>query len=136
MGALSALPVINLCCCLWILGGGVIAAYLLQDQEPAPISAGDGATVGLIAGLVGAVISLIISVPFTLLMAPMRQQAIQDMLQSGRLPPEVERFASGAIFGALGMVMMFVGMLVGVANIVAGLTFFPALALGPMAEGL
>jgi potassium-transporting ATPase potassium-binding subunit len=31
---------------------------------------------------------------------------------------------------------LYVGMLVGVAIIVAGLTFFPALALGPMAEGL
>jgi K+-transporting ATPase ATPase A chain len=32
--------------------------------------------------------------------------------------------------------LLFVGMLVGVIIIVAGLTFFPALALGPMAEGL
>jgi K+-transporting ATPase ATPase A chain len=32
--------------------------------------------------------------------------------------------------------MLFVGMLVGVVIIVAGLTFFPALALGPLAEGL
>ena len=31
---------------------------------------------------------------------------------------------------------LFVGMLVGVVIIVAGLTFFPVLALGPMAEGL
>jgi K+-transporting ATPase ATPase A chain len=31
---------------------------------------------------------------------------------------------------------LFVGMLVGVILIVAGLTFFPVLALGPMAEGL
>jgi K+-transporting ATPase ATPase A chain len=31
---------------------------------------------------------------------------------------------------------LFVGMLVGVVIILAGLTFFPALALGPMAEGL
>jgi K+-transporting ATPase ATPase A chain len=31
---------------------------------------------------------------------------------------------------------LFVGLLTGVVVIVAGLTFFPALALGPMAEGL
>jgi K+-transporting ATPase ATPase A chain len=31
---------------------------------------------------------------------------------------------------------LFVGLLVGVAVIVAGLTFFPALSLGPLAEGL
>jgi K+-transporting ATPase ATPase A chain len=32
--------------------------------------------------------------------------------------------------------LLFVGMLTGVVIIVAGLTFFPALALGPLAEGL
>jgi K+-transporting ATPase ATPase A chain len=32
--------------------------------------------------------------------------------------------------------VLFVGMLVGVVVVVAGLTFFPALALGPLAEGL
>ena len=31
---------------------------------------------------------------------------------------------------------LFVSMLAGVAVIVAGLTFFPVLALGPLAEGL
>ena len=31
---------------------------------------------------------------------------------------------------------LFVGLFVGVALIVAGLTFFPALALGPLAEAL
>jgi K+-transporting ATPase ATPase A chain len=31
---------------------------------------------------------------------------------------------------------LFVGMLTGVTLIVAGLTFFPVLALGPLAEGL
>ena len=31
---------------------------------------------------------------------------------------------------------LFVSMLVGVVIIVAGLTFFPVLALGPLAEGL
>jgi K+-transporting ATPase ATPase A chain len=32
--------------------------------------------------------------------------------------------------------VLFVGMLIGVVVVVAGLTFFPALALGPLAEGL
>jgi hypothetical protein len=111
MGALTALPIVNFCCCLWVLGGGVIAAYLLQDQEPGPITAGDGATVGLFAGLVGAVVSLVISVPFNLLMAPMRQRAIEQMLRNGSFPPEFERFATGAIFGALGLVFTFIIML-------------------------
>ena len=35
IGVLSALPIINLanCCCLWIVGGGAIAAYLGQQED-------------------------------------------------------------------------------------------------------
>jgi len=32
LGILSALPIVsaaNLCCCLWVVAGGVLAAYLL-----------------------------------------------------------------------------------------------------------
>jgi K+-transporting ATPase ATPase A chain len=32
--------------------------------------------------------------------------------------------------------LQFVGLLTGVALIVVGLTYFPALSLGPLAEGL
>ena len=39
IGVLSALPVINLanCCCAWILFGGGLAAYLMQQNHPEPI---------------------------------------------------------------------------------------------------
>ena len=49
IGVLSALPIINIgnCCCLWVLGGGVLAAYLMQQNHPYPITAADGALVGL-----------------------------------------------------------------------------------------
>ena len=51
MGVLSALPIIaagNLCCCLWVVSGGAIAAYLLQQSQATPIEPGDGALVGLL----------------------------------------------------------------------------------------
>ena len=56
MGVLSALPIVaagNLCCCLWIISGGVVAAYLLQQNQSAPVTPGDGALVGLLAGMAG-----------------------------------------------------------------------------------
>ena len=61
VGVLSALPLIsvgNLCCCLWIVSGGVVAAYVLQQNQTAPIAAGDGALVGLLAGVAGAFVYL------------------------------------------------------------------------------
>ncbi len=66
IGVLSALPLVsagNCCCCLWIIGGGAVAAYLLQQHQATPITVGDGAVVGAMAGLVGAVVDLVISIP-------------------------------------------------------------------------
>jgi len=38
IGVLSALPVVQICncCCLWIIGGGLLAAYLQQQNQPVP----------------------------------------------------------------------------------------------------
>jgi hypothetical protein len=62
IGVLSALPLINIanCCCLWVIGGGVLATYLLQQNQPYAITAADGALVGLLAGLIGGVIAVIV----------------------------------------------------------------------------
>ena len=62
IGVLSALPVVSVgnCCCLWIVGGGVLAAYLDQQNEPRPITAGRGALTGLLAGVIGAFVWLIV----------------------------------------------------------------------------
>ena len=76
IGVLSALPVINLanCCCAWILFGGALAAYLMQQNHPEPIQIGDGAIVGLLAGLVGAFVWLIVSIPISMVMAPFQSR--------------------------------------------------------------
>jgi hypothetical protein len=69
MGVLSSLPLIsvaNLCCCLWVISAGVAAAYVLQQGQAEPITPGDGAFVGFLSGLGGAVVYLIISVPLEL----------------------------------------------------------------------
>jgi hypothetical protein len=66
LGVLSALPIVgaaNACCCLWVVVGGVLAAWLMQQNHPAPITLADGALVGLLAGVVGAVVMMIVSVP-------------------------------------------------------------------------
>ena len=79
MGVLSALPIIsagNLCCCLWIISGGLVAAYVLQQNQPTPITPGDGALVGLLAGLAGAGIYLVLSIPITFLVAPLQRQVL------------------------------------------------------------
>src|SRR5687767_1736426 len=72
LGILSAIPIVNFVnciCCLWVLAGGGLTAYLLNQQRPGRLTYGDGAFGGVIAGLVGAVVATIISIPVTWIMA-------------------------------------------------------------------
>jgi hypothetical protein len=108
MGVLSALPLIsagNLCCCLWVISGGLVAAYLFQQNHPAPMTAGDGALVGLLAGLCGALVQVALSIPISLFVGPMERAVMQRALEmAGTMPPElrdaVERYGRGGQNGA------------------------------------
>ncbi len=82
MGVLSALPIIsagNLCCCLWVVTGGLLAAYLLQQNRSGPITAADGAIVGLLAGLIGATCQFVLSIPIGLLVGPVERQMLERL---------------------------------------------------------
>ena len=97
MGVMSALPIINalnVCCCLWVVTGGLVAAYLLQQSQSTPISAGDGALVGLYAGFLGAVVSFALSIPIGILIGPMQREMLQRAVErSGNdLPPGLREF--------------------------------------------
>ena len=65
MGVLSAVtvvpqvPFVRFICCIWAMLGGVVAAYLYAKRSPTPAHIGDGVAVGVIAGAVGSVISLV-----------------------------------------------------------------------------
>ena len=117
IGVLSALPVINVanCCCAWILFGGALAAYLMQQNHPEPIGVGDGAVVGLLAGVVGTFVWLVLSIPISAALAPFQGQMLQRALSNASdMAPEaralLERLSSGPAVG-LGLVFGFFVML-------------------------
>ena len=93
MGVLSALPIVaagNLCCCLWVVSGGATAAYLLQQNQATPIEPGDGALVGLLAGLTGALVQFFVAIPIGILVAPMERAMLQRVIEiAGTMPPEM-----------------------------------------------
>jgi len=93
MGVLSALPIIsvgNACCCMWVVAGGLVAAYVFQQNHPAPMTAADGALAGLLAGLFGAAVYFVLSIPLELIMAPMERSIAQRFIDmSGSMPPEI-----------------------------------------------
>jgi len=142
MGVLSALPIIsagNACCCMWVLAGGLVAAYVLQQREPLPITPGDGALAGLLAGIVGAFVCFLLAIPITFLVAPMERQIVQRFVEnSGNMPPEfrewVERYSSGDVrftfaryvigFIVTFVVMLFLGAIFSTLGGLLGAVFF------------
>ena len=108
MGVLSALPIVgaaNACCCLWVVSGGLLAPYLLQQNRPEPISAGDGAIVGLLAGIIGAIIQFVLSIPIGMLIGPVERQILERLRDlSGAAVPS-------APFGTDGLGMVGVAIL-------------------------
>jgi hypothetical protein len=117
VGVLSALPIVsagNLCCCLWVLCGGLVAAFVLQQRRATPITQGDGALVGLLAGVVGAFVFVVVKIPIDLVAAPVERELMQRLLDNNaaNLPPELRQLmTSHAAFGA-GMAISFVLMLI------------------------
>jgi hypothetical protein len=129
LGVLSALPIIGLanCCCAWILLGGGLASYQLQQDRSAPISFGDGALVGLLAGLIGAVVWTLVSLPINALMAPLQQGMMEQMAsRSADMPPEARDFLAmldSAPARGLAAVLGFVLKLIvcGIFGLIGGL---------------
>jgi hypothetical protein len=115
-GVLSALPLIaggNLCCCLWIVSGGAVAAYVLQQNQSLPIGPGDGALVGLLAGVIGAFVYLVLSIPISLMVAPMERVVLDRIRETmSNVPPEFRDYAMGSLSGTGRMVIGFALMLV------------------------
>ena len=69
LGLLSVIPFVNwanICCCLWAILGGLLASYLYVKNSPTPASAGDGAILGALAGVVGAAITVVIGIPLSI----------------------------------------------------------------------
>jgi large-conductance mechanosensitive channel len=118
IGVLSALPIVNFanCCCLWVIGGGIITAYLMQNASATAITIGDGALGGLIAGIVGAIIDTILSIPIRLLMGPMQMQLWQRWMESATdVPDSLRVFMEPGVTGfgiLISIIVSFMLMLV------------------------
>jgi len=115
IGVMSALPFVKVCCCLWILGGGAIAAFLLQANDENPITLGDGALVGLFSGLLGAVIDLVVSISIHLVRGMDVQDELSQVTQFPNMPPEmvdaIARIGSSGFAAVLLMGIGFIMML-------------------------
>jgi hypothetical protein len=77
-GVLSGIPFVNCLCCLWIIGGAVLATSLLAKNTSTALTAGDGAIVGALTGIVAAVVDGLISIP----LQPVNAAVVQRLTES------------------------------------------------------
>ena len=119
IGVLSALPVIsmgNCLCCAWVVLGGVVATYLLQQAQPTPVDGLDGALTGALAGLVGTVFGSLIAIPIQMLTGPMGADVLQRILEQGGndMPPEVRgtlsSIARGGVSGVISVLAFLLSL--------------------------
>ena len=97
IAVLSAVPIINLgncLCCMWVILGGVLGSYLYARELPPgdPFPSSDGAVVGLLSGVFGALFGTFL-IYFFIAFLGFRpgQEFFQNLLESRRdLSPELE----------------------------------------------
>ncbi len=143
-GVLSGIPFVNCLCCLWIIGGGMLAAHLLSKNFPAALSAGDGAIVGVFAGIVASFIQAILGVLFR----PINSEFFRRMMEwfadyADEMPPGFDEFLeggapqasiSGFFIGLMFSAMIFAAL--GALGGIIGVSLFGKKPLPPKTEGV
>jgi len=111
IGVISSLPIVsalNLCCCLWVVLGGLLVVYLQQQRTPEPVETADAILGGLIAGLIGAVITSVISMMIARVTGPLFMEQVRSQLESNPdVPPEARDFVLNLITGRGLIFMLF-----------------------------
>ena len=125
LGLLSAIPFVNwvnICCCLWAILGGMLASYLYIKNSPKPANAGDGAVLGVLAGLVGGIVSFVLGVPIQMLagaaingiligfvegMNPSQAEMLRQQMLAG------QTIAGAIINGLVSAVFLFIFSIIG-----------------------
>ncbi len=142
IGVLSALPIVGWanCCCLWILTGGLVSAYVQQQNQPAALTPGDGAIAGLVAGIIGAFVYVVMMVLVDTATGPFQARLVARLLESSQdMPPdmrvwleEMSRRGVGGVRYVLGFLfMLFVGSLFSTLGGVVGALMFRRQAIPP-----
>ena len=132
LGVLSVIPFVsaaNICCCLWAILGGMLATYLYVKNSSTPVSAGDGAILGALAGVVGAVIYVIIGIPIAYAMGPTMRNMMVSLIE--RMDPQQADLmrrqleASGDAIAPLIIQGLVVAVLLFLFSVIGGLLGVP-----------
>ena len=118
MGVISGIPflsLVNCFCCAGIMLGGFMAVFFykkdLTESSP-PLTNGDGLGLGALAGVVGAVVTMILTALFHLVFGMAMgggMQKLQDMGLGNQIPPETMKMIQGLMSdrGLVGITFVF-----------------------------
>ena len=121
IGVLSALPFVGACCCLWVIAGGVLTTYLLQERINTPVGAGEASIAGLLAGVVGAFVSTMVAQLVAFARGTTMVDAVNSLLSRGELPPEMA--------GALERVRDFPPAVFVIGSLLVALVVYPIFSM-------
>jgi hypothetical protein len=121
VGVLSAIPFLNYCCCIWGIGGGILAGFLYIKSSPIPVKVGEGAVIGVLTGIVGAVLYFIIGVPLAYFLSGANTAQLEEALT--RAGVQLPAGLSGVLLFVLGGLMG--GLTLLVLSIIGGLISVP-----------
>lgn len=139
-GVASALPVVgavNCACCALVIGGGVLAAFLWLKEVPPTYQAsyGDGASLGVVTGVFGAVVVTILTALVQLVGlggAAQLEQAMSQLRETQDIPPEVEELVNALTSGtvSVGLILILIilwlvlGILFSIVGGIVGIAIF------------
>ena len=112
---LGNIPLVNFCCCLVGIVGGLLAVMLYVKKSPTPVSIGEGAMLGAMAGAIGGVIYFIFTTLIGLLIGAAAYEA-QMRQYGGNVPVSgmVLVMVAALIGGILLTILATIGGLVGI----------------------
>lgn len=154
LGVASGFPIIgyaNCACCIWVIGGGLIAAFFYQRAWPPGLPAinfGDAAVLGLLTGFLGGLIWTVVGVSLMYLqlrlgigMADMEE--VVRALESADLPPQVQDFLIALITSGTAMsgwmvvgqafINVFLALIFATLGAIIGFALFKKPAAAPIA---
>lgn len=112
---LGNIPIVNFCCCLVGIGGGVLAVMFYVKKAPTPMTIGEGAILGAMAGGIGGVIYFVLTTVIGLVIGAAYYEA--QMRQFGSNVPlsgVALVIISALVGGIILTVLSTVGGLIGV----------------------
>ncbi len=114
-GLLSGLPFLNCLCCLWIIGGAVLAAFLVSRDPHVSLASGDGAVLGALTGVAAAVVDSLVGLPLRGINLTVMRRMMERIAEFSRDMPAGWEDWINRTSGGVSPAMFFLGLFLSAA---------------------